>query len=215
MAEGRRSIRHTRYRLRYDGISALEVEAQETRLKTAQALFQADDSDCDDIAIFVLSKYNETRRKAARNLEPIQRTNLRVNQLGEDYCWNNLRFRKMHIPALMIAWDVPRYIVLPNRSKFDGEECFLLMLRKFGKGIYTVDLEHEFGRDNTQLGRAIKAMINLMYRKHKHLLVDNLPFFEPRYEEFNTAIRRKIQHRYPREPLSNAAKKTGNYINTF
>jgi hypothetical protein len=73
MAEGRRSIRHTRYRLRYDGISALEVEAQETRLKTAQALFQADDSDCDDIAIFVLSKYNETRRKAARNLEPIQR----------------------------------------------------------------------------------------------------------------------------------------------
>ena len=208
-------IRATRYRLRYDGLSALERQKQKSRMKIVRALLLADDDDCDEAAVDLLRVYMRTKRKGWRNIQAVQRTNMRIARLTEEYSWNNLRFRKVHLQPLLIAWDVPRSIVLSNRSVYNGEEAFLLFLRKVGKGVFTVDLEKEFGRENSQLGRALRALIDLLYEKHKHLLFDNLDFFEDRWEEFNLAIRRKIQQKYPGQDLSFAAKRTGNHCSTL
>jgi hypothetical protein len=210
MSQNRRPIRATRYRLRFDGLSALEKQKQKSRMRCIVQLLLANGDVCTGMAARLLVIFMRTRNVGLRNIQSIQRTDLRINMLEEDYCYNNLRFRKVHLRPLLVAWDVPRVIVLPNRSVYDGEEAFLLFLRKFGKGAFTVDLEREFGRENTQLVRAIRAMVDLMYEKHKHLVIDNLAFFIPRYEEFNRAIRARIRQRFPGQVLSGAALNTGN-----
>jgi hypothetical protein len=114
-------------------------------MKIVTALLSADDDDCDEAAADLLRVYMLTKRKGLRNIQGVCRTNMRIATITESYSWNNLRFRKDHLRSLLIAWNVPPSIVLSNRSVYNGEEAFLLVLRKLGKGVFTVDLEKEFG----------------------------------------------------------------------
>ena len=64
-----REIRLTRYRLRYNGLTALDMQRQTTRLSLAVGqleLLLIDDDDCDEVTALLQEKYFRLKRVRLR-----------------------------------------------------------------------------------------------------------------------------------------------------
>ncbi|KAG5188592.1 hypothetical protein JKP88DRAFT_161308 [Tribonema minus] len=84
---------------------------------------------------------------------PIRRLNRTLVSFAEDACWMQFRFRKEHIQRLRRALGVPDVVVLPNRSKDDGDEALLIFLHRLSRPSRLTDVKETFGREETQLSR--------------------------------------------------------------
>jgi hypothetical protein len=119
-------------------------------------------------------------------------TELTIDGCSEETCYSQYRFLKRDLRYLFIALRFPERIVLPNKSVVQGEKEFLLMLYRMAYPRRLVDMEEYFGREYSTISRCFNYVVNLMDAEHGHLLIDNLDFFLPRFQEYNRVILERI-----------------------
>jgi len=138
----RQSLKRLRVALRAGGLCAEEERAQNKRIRQAGMLmliadeaynngYQGMSEDLELAAMIRIYQYQRTSQPIPLDIRPIERTNLRVENVNDDDAWTKFRFRKHHLHDLMRAWRVPHSITLSNGSFYDGEEAFLHMLHRF------------------------------------------------------------------------------------
>ena len=119
-------------------------------------------------------------------------TELTIDGCSEETCYSQYRFLKRDLRHLFIALRFPDRIVLSNGSVIPGEKAFLLMLHRMAYPRRLVDMEEYFGREYSTISRCFNFVVALMDAEHGHLLVDNLDFFLPRFQEYNRVILERI-----------------------
>ena len=67
-----------------------------------------------------------------------------------------------------------------------------MMLYRMAYPRRLVDLEAFSGREYSTISRCFNYVVNKMDEDHGHLLADNLPFFLPRFLEYNRVIKERI-----------------------
>jgi hypothetical protein len=58
------------------------------------------------------------------------------------------------------------------------------------------DMEEEFGLECTQLSRIFDFMVEYVVARNSHLVMNNVAYFQPKFQEYNMAIRNHVL-RYP------------------
>lgn len=119
------------------------------------------------------------------------RIDRRVEDIPEDECWSGLRFRKEDLKRLAKALRIPDRFVLENRSVFNGEEAFLLTLARFAYPRRFCDLRVEWGREESQLCRAFRCVVDFLYDNFSHLLRDNLVYWSHYMPAYTRAVAAK------------------------
>ena len=90
----------------------------------------------------------------------------RIIDYAPGECRDKLRFAQLDLQRLFRALNFPRNLRGKHGHIYEGEELFLLLLRKYTHDETFVSLESEFGRSNEQLCEgfaAVKLYINYAY----------------------------------------------------
>jgi hypothetical protein len=147
----------------------------------------------DGLGLTFISKVvidDQPREILVRN---VIRKEVTIESYSDDECWNFFRFRKVDLRRLMDELNFPHVFRDPrNRNRFSGEFSFLLFLRRMAYPGRLQDLEVEFGRDYTQLGRSINLTLHWLDTNHSFRINDNLQFWMPYQQKFADAVARKV-----------------------
>ena len=140
------------------------------------------------------------RRRLLTNYCPLvhlrlRRTNMSRLNFPVQLCWGRLRFRKKHLGNLMLAFgiDDTTNVTLVNGSKINEGECFLFMLNRIASLQTLQELEVFWGRTNDQLSRMFNYMITRIYFGFKHLIQNNLNYWQPAFVNFIRCFQKKIE----------------------
>lgn len=143
-------------------------------------------------AYFAYRKYIEIDEWEDLPADRVAKIELTIDGCSEETCYSQYRFQKRDLRYLFIALRFPEIITLPNKSIVRGEKAFLLMLFRMAYPRRLVDMEEYFGREYSTVSRCFNFVVNLMDVEHSHLLLNNLEFFLPRFENYNRIILEKI-----------------------
>lgn len=83
--------------------------------------------------------------------------------------WRRIRFRPLHLPALMSALRIPAWFVTPSRYYVSGEEGLVSLLWRFAFPVRLVDMARDFGRGPNALSEIVSWMIDFLYTEFEHL----------------------------------------------
>lgn len=202
MVNGRPNIRNLSVRRRWRGKNARD-RINEINYKRIGAAFLAlsailiDEDETISIifgivAAIVIYKYWKIDQWDDEISDRVPLKVLTIEGTTEETCYSDFRFQKADLRSLFIALRFPDEIILPNRSKINGEAAFLLMLHRMAFPRRLVDEEIFFGREYSTVSRTFNYVVKLMDREHSHLLLDNLEFFLPRFGRYNECILAKI-----------------------
>ena len=150
---------------------------------------------CEKTANWGVDWGKTVEKKVTERVLPADRidvTELTIDRYSEETCYSQYRFLKRDIRHLFIALRFPDRIVLSNGSIIPGEKAFLLMLYRMAYPRRLVDMEEYLGREYSTISRCFNFVDALMHAEHGHLLVDNLDFFLPRFQEYNRVILERI-----------------------
>jgi hypothetical protein len=116
-----------------------------------------------------------------------------IDLYSEDECWRLLRFRKDDVIKLIGLLNMPLFLISPDRHSFSRDFAFILLLRRMAYPGRLTDLEMEFGRESTSLGRCITLVVQWLHENHSRRITDNLAFWMPYQERFAAAVARKTE----------------------
>lgn len=129
---------------------------------------------------------------------PLVRQNRRIYGYSPTEFRNRYNFNKNHAKLVMDCWQVfVDPIICDNGSKFHPEEAFLIYLSRMHNYEKLTNMQEHFGIEYTQLSRCFNHISYLMSTTHLHLLMNNLPFFAPRFHYYNRSIRNKCEELRP------------------
>jgi hypothetical protein len=116
-----------------------------------------------------------------------------VDSFSESDCRLDFRIpSKAKLRDVLVAWRVPYEIRTANRCVFSGHEAFLMMMYRWAYPRRYTDMEHVFGRDATQICRAVNAMVTYMDHLHGPRIQNGLAFWQRRFVVWNESIRKTI-----------------------
>jgi hypothetical protein len=107
-------------------------------------------------------------------------------------CWIDFRFRRCHLSDLCLAFGMVGDIILDNRSTVSAQHGFLFLLNRIASLKTLIEHETKWGRDYTVLGRLYNHMIELIYDRFCHLLIQNMAWFQPLFALCNAKIIERI-----------------------
>jgi hypothetical protein len=149
------------------------------------------------VVLVLVRQLLELEHEREFTLPPPKRTNRRINDWAhrQHECEGMFRFPFKHLRRLFDTFLLPEMCVLENGSVYYAEEVFLLSLFRMSFPTRLVTIARtEFGRENTQVGRAFKFFINHMYGHFADLLFNNLPWWSTYFDLFAAAFQRKMEH---------------------
>jgi hypothetical protein len=116
----------------------------------------------------------------------------RTEQLTVDYSNAELYSYRItdrnYIPQLLQRLLIPQTFVSPNRGRMSGEECFLLWLSYVSSPIRLQDLQRRHGLEYSQISRWIRVMWTFLFLRWSPKVLNNLPFFVPRFPAYAQSI---------------------------
>lgn len=168
----RRKIRETPYRLRSQGLCALEVQKKRKNLRLGciflllqrHGLFRNIYRKC---ALFLLAmryirRYYRLRKVIYREISHHFRSgHLNFNSMQEDYCWHTMRIRKNDFWKVSEALLLPADLVLDNNSRTNNEEMLIIFLSRLSCSGTWIDLEKRLGVEYSRMSRIFKVSIML------------------------------------------------------
>ena len=121
--------------------------------------------DIDDVDFAILSKVY-----ASKNLDLPYKLHERFNldNLEEDECIAEFRFRKTDIPDLAAALNIPDVFYCPQGTICYGLEGLCLVLRRLAYPCRLSDLVPRFGRPVPELSMVFNEVISFLYERHNH-----------------------------------------------
>ena len=143
-------------------------------------------------AIIAYARHQEIESWDDLPADRVDVTDVTIDGCSEETCYSQFRLLKRDLYHLYTALRFPDRIVLDNNSVIPGEKAFLMMLYRMAYTRRLVDLETFFGREYSTISRCFNYVVNKMDEDHGHLLADNLPFFLPRFLEYNRVIKERI-----------------------
>ena len=97
-------------------------------------------------------------------------TNFDLDQLNEDECIANFRFKKNDILLLKHLMQIPNDVICYNRTKTDGLEALCIFLRRFAYPVRYGDMIPAFGRSVPELSMISNKILNHIHENFNRLL---------------------------------------------
>ena len=113
------------------------------------------------------------------HMAPVQRLNRTTESFTDDECWSQFRFRRADLQVLYEHLHLPPTVVLSNESKFTGEEAMCITLYRLAHTGRLTEVKSVFGREESQLSRAINFVIRHLHRQFNCLLSKSLALWAP------------------------------------
>ena len=146
--------------------------------------------DIDDVDFAILSELY-----ASKNLDLPYQSYGRFNldELEEDECIAEFRFRKTDIQDVAAALNIPDVFYCPQGTICHGLEGLCLMLRRLAYPCRLSDLVSRFGRPVPELSMIFNEVISFIYERHNHRFNqwNNLLLNPIQLERYATAITNK------------------------
>jgi hypothetical protein len=117
----------------------------------------------------------------------------RACNIDTSECRILFRFDQQELFQLIQCWRVPENIVCSNRSVFNGEEAFLMMLARLASPTRFITMESFWGRDNTQICRCFNTALNYFVDLHREKVTNNLEYWKRYFAKSNEKIKNKIR----------------------
>ena len=90
--------------------------------------------------------------------------------LNEQTFKQQFRFSKADIELLVVKFELPALITLPNRVKIDCRIVLCILLRKLVYPCRLIDLAVQFGLHKTVISRCLSYLVNHLESNFSHLL---------------------------------------------
>jgi nuclease HARBI1 len=191
----RRNVRDMAYNKRHLGLTSKEALYKSKLEEAIGALFiliEDDNDPCLEAATALLSfEYDQMIRSSWLLIKSIK-PGVRIETFGDAFCWNQLRFRKSDLRRLYNCFHIPGRMQLGNGSWVNGEEAMLSTIYRFSHSDSLQSIVNIFGRDYSLWSRVFLWMIKYLYDNFRHLLHNNLDYFEHKFQDYNNAISRRI-----------------------
>jgi hypothetical protein len=146
--------------------------------------------DIDDVDFAILSELY-----ASKNLDlPYQSYGqFNLDELEEDECIAEFRFKKTDIPDLAAALKIPDVFYCPQGTICYGLEGLCIMLRRLAYPCRLSDLVPRFGRPMPELSMIFNEVISFVYKRHNPRIKqwNNLLLNPTQLERYATAITNK------------------------
>ena len=94
--------------------------------------------------------------------------NFSLDEMDENECQAEFRFRKADIPPLAEALGIPNRFVCPQGTTSDGIEELCAVLRRFTYPCRYSDLIPRFGRPVPELSMLTHVVVDFIYNQHGH-----------------------------------------------
>jgi len=188
------------YRKRFLGISIREQQKLKKWkiILLASHLLSIENSDftvdeINNLKVLSAYAYLRLRKEPVYNMAPCARMNRTIESFDEEECYRLFRFRKPDLKRLYNVLHVPEHVVLSNRTTVTGEEVFLVSLRRLSSTCPMQDLCFLFGRDYSQWSRAFKWFLHFIFDNYADLLLDNMSYWEPKFQDYSECVRKKVE----------------------
>ena len=100
--------------------------------------------------------------------------------------------RRVHIPRLITALEIPNEIKCPNGTKCNGEEAFLMFLYWLSMPRLLAHAQYFYGREYSQISRIVREVARFLIVRWHHVVDDNLDYFAQRFPLYCAAITAKF-----------------------
>ena len=114
------------------------------------------------------------------DINPLLR-NRGIDTFTDEDLWTTFRFRKNHLRELLRLLNLPETMNCSNRTSFNSEYGFLLMLFRLENPSKHHDESKTFGRDFNQLSRILTTMFNYFCFHHRGKTQD-LSWYSDRFD---------------------------------
>lgn len=151
-----------------------------------------EDDDLEDVGlVLVMAGNRRCQYEPVPKRAKLVRLHARARAFSAAECREMFRFSADDIIEMRRLLRIPEDIILANRTRMNGEEALLILLRRLAYPCRWVDLEPVFGLDYTILSRAFNWMLEYIYHNFGFLVTDNLRFWAQYFESCNHAICRR------------------------
>ena len=120
----------------------------------------------DDEEFLLLHEINRPRNPRF----PYERYNFNFEEMTEDECWAEFRFKKVDIPQLLQVFQLPNPLRCYNGVVADPLEGLCICLRRLAYPCRYGDLIPRFGRPVPQLSMLCNIVIDHIFHQFGHLL---------------------------------------------
>ena len=91
-----------------------------------------------------------------------------LNDMDDNECLSEFRFRKSDLPVLFEALHLPNYFTCQQGTICDGIEGLCIALRRFAYPCRLSDLIPRFGRPVPELSMIFSLVVDTIYQEHNH-----------------------------------------------
>ena len=91
-----------------------------------------------------------------------------LNDMDDNECLSEFRFRKSDLPVLFEALHLPNYFTCQQGTICDGIEGLCIALRRFAYPCRLSDLIPRFGRPVPELRMISSLVVDTVYQEHNH-----------------------------------------------
>ena len=91
-----------------------------------------------------------------------------LNDMDDNECLSEFRFRKSDLPVLFEALHLPNYFTCQQGTICDGIEGLCIAVRRFTYPCRLSDLIPRFGRPVPELSMIFSLVVDTIYQEHNH-----------------------------------------------
>ena len=91
-----------------------------------------------------------------------------LNDMDDNECLSEFRFRKSDLPVLFEALHLPNYFTCQQGTICDGIEGLCIAFRRFAYLCRLIDLIPRFGRPVPELSMISSLVVDTIYQEHNH-----------------------------------------------
>ena len=95
-----------------------------------------------------------------------------LEDMDDDECFAEFRFKKKDIPILAEALQIPDSFTCNQRSKADGKEALCMLLKRFAYPCRYSDMVPRFGRPVPVLSMVTNEVLDYIYTVHSHRIIN-------------------------------------------
>ncbi|KAF7312656.1 hypothetical protein MIND_00279800 [Mycena indigotica] len=94
-----------------------------------------------------------------------------VNSHGDNWWLEHFRFTRHETESLVLALDLPEYIICPeSRNREDSKTALCMLLARLTHRSRLNDIEMQFGWERSRFSRFTRLMASTIYSRWKHVL---------------------------------------------
>ena len=200
--EFKKRKRDMSFRRRGDGLSVVSAMNIDNGLRLVFQLLELVDAPHlppeakHEVLLQVFTLLNELYKEATYVKDPLPPVYNRnrgrgLNTFSEEFCYRELRFGKNEIIELLAELDFPRFFTLDNRVNVSSESAFLFFLYRLHYPSTLAMMHDMWGYDFSTLSRIFSFMVDILYDRCSHCVLNNFRHYRARLDVYNERIRDK------------------------